>query len=173
MIRYESKFDSDQTKLLFDESSKKSKLVIIVLCLLFIIIGIIELSTRKNNIDILSAIFFIIIGFIIYPIYLLIIKLIIRKRNESTFILSHNTLEEYIFDDNYINVIINKGDDYLSNLKMKYNCLFKVIETKKSFILFISNSQCFVVDKEKIVEGSNEELRNILNEKVEKKFKKR
>lgn len=171
MIIYESKFNGDQTNELYNKTVKrKFGLFILLLSMLIIIIGVSLIIIDSDN-NFFMGLFLIIYGIIFPPLIIFFQKKALKKQSNTLTIVSDETIEKYIFDENQISVEMSKGESYYALTKANYDYLFKAVETNDSFLLYISSVQCHIVFKNCIVEGSNEELREILKRKLDKKFK--
>ena len=49
-----------------------------------------------------------------------------------------------------------------SSTNVKYEAIFRVIETSKYFLIYISNSQAYIVDKSTVCDGTDGDIRNTL-----------
>ncbi|MGM9970559.1 MAG: YcxB family protein [Anaeroplasma sp.] len=167
MVIVETVFDEKVTKTLNKVSLKKLGLVMVIISLLFILIGVFNIIDG----DLTGFIIWVSVGILYIPLVILLTKIIQKKSNKTLSLLSVQTKERYEFDNESIIIKQEKGDDYYSETRAKYNYLFKALETKDDFILYISNVQAHVIPKGKIIEGSVGELREILRRNLNDKFK--
>ena len=73
-----------------------------------------------------------------------------------------NTKIEYLFKKNNFKLSTNK-DEYID-----YNTLYKVLETKDCYYLYLNSSKAFIVDKTNMNEEDITNLTKIFKEKVPK-----
>lgn len=104
------------------------------------------------------------------PFVLILIVILQRKANKTMSIMSNKTIQKFEFSEDKILIVDQKGEDYYAETKIKYNLLFRAYETKKAYILYISNRQCFTFLKESIVSGDVCELNSILKANLGNKF---
>lgn len=71
-----------------------------------------------------------------------------------------NTKVEYLFKKNNFKLSTNK-DEYID-----YSSLYKVLETKEYYYLYINRSRALIVDKKDMTSSDIENLTNIFKEKV-------
>ena len=71
-----------------------------------------------------------------------------------------NTKIEYLFKKNNFKLSSNK-DEYID-----YSSLYKVLETKKAYYLYINKSRALIVDKKDMSDSDITNLTNTLKEKV-------
>lgn len=71
-----------------------------------------------------------------------------------------NTKIEYLFKKNNFKLSSNK-DEYID-----YSSLYKVLETKKTYYLYINKSRALIVDKKDMSDSDITNLTNTLKEKV-------
>lgn len=168
MVIVETKFDESVAKTLNKVSLKKLGLVMGIISLLFTILGVINILDD----ELVSGIIWIAAGILYIPIVIILTKVMQKKSNKTMSVLSNETIEKFQFDEEYMTIYLTKGDDYYSETKARYNYLFKALETETDFILYISNMQAHVIPKVRIIEGSTEELRELLSNNLKDKFKK-
>lgn len=106
--------------------------------------------------------FLILFGIIYLPMLLIINKCAIKKNKKTMPILSDETITTYEFNEDEISVSACKENMFHSQATYKYSCIYKAVETKESYLLYISNHQAEVILKKDIIEGSIEELNHIL-----------
>lgn len=168
MVIVESTLDENVTKTLNKVSFKRLSILLIIISLVFILLGIMNILDD----DIFGGVIWIVVGILYVPFVILLTKIIQKKSNKTMSLLSVETKERYQFDVEYITIYQQKGEDFYSETKTKYNYLFKAIETEGEFVLYISNVQAHVIPKNKIIEGTIEELREILSNNLKEKYKK-
>lgn len=81
-------------------------------------------------------------------------------KNDKYFL---NILQEYIFDDNSIQIKNNNG-----NTKLNYNQIMSVLETNKYIFLYVGANQAFLLNKIGTEDDRVEEMINLLKSKVSK-----
>ena len=95
-----------------------------------------------------------------------------KKSAKSSRVFSDETIQTTTFDEYKVIFDTVKGEDFKSHMEANYSYFMQAIETKDYFLLYPSNGQFHVVDKNaKILEGSIEELRNYLKLNLGNKFK--
>ncbi len=167
MVVFKSKLNQSVLKKLNAFQLKRIKWLIIVIVLLFLGLGLFNLFYSDKIVGIVW-----IVGAIIYvPLVILFTKLGIKKYAKTMSVVSDETYEEYTFDTDEIQIVTTKGDNFYSLIKAKYNYLYKVIEGKDCFILYISMNQAHTILKKDLVEGSIEELNELLRSNLNNKFK--
>lgn len=167
MVIVESVLDENVTKALNKVSLKRLSILLIIVSLVFILFGIMNISDD----DLYGGIIWIVVGILYIPLVMLLTKLIQKRSNKTMSLISVETKERYQFDNEYIVISQQKGEDFFSETKAKYNYLYKAIESDNEFVLYISNVQAHIVPKNKIVEGTVEELRDILKNNLNDKYK--
>lgn len=168
MVIVESTLDENVTKALNKASFKKLTILMLVVSLIFILLGIMNIF----NDNLVGGLIWIIVGILYMPLVILLTKINQKRINKTLSILSVETKERYEFNNEFILIQQQKGEDYSCETKAKYNYIFQALETNNDFILYISNVQAHVVPKNKIIEGSVEELREILSNNLKEKYKK-
>lgn len=168
MVIVESTLDENVTKALNKASFKKLTILMLVVSLIFILLGIMNIF----NDNLVGGFIWIIVGILYMPLVMLLTKINQKRINKTLSILSVETKERYEFNNEFILIQQQKGEDYSCETKAKYNYIFQVLETNDDFILYISNVQAHVVPKNKIIEGTVEELREILSNNLKDKYKK-
>ena len=73
-----------------------------------------------------------------------------------------NTKIEYLFKKNNFKLSSNK-DEYID-----YNSLYKVLETKEAYYLYINKSRALIVDKKDMSDSDITNLTSTLKEQVSK-----
>ncbi len=80
-----------------------------------------------------------------------------------------NLENEFTFLDDSLK-IISKNGKYTGEAEFKYSILPKVIENSKYILVYQNKSQAYIVDKSTIEGGTVEELRNVLQAKINGKY---
>ncbi len=168
MIRFETKFNAEKTKQANLFVMKKIWWAYLIFSLLFVLLGVINLVSDER--DLVFAIVMIAIGVLFTPLCILLTFAIQKKLNKSMSVLSDDTVETYVFDEERFSIKNEKGDDYKAMTVAKYSYFHKVISTPTHYMLYISSQQCHVLPKDSLVEGSLEELDKIFNHNLHEKF---
>lgn len=167
MVVFETKFDENVTSALMEHQLKKIIPIFIIFSAIFIFLGVVLLLNESYDGLLIIA--------ICVPFALLVIllsKFLQRSQNKSLSLLSSETNETYKFDENKIYIETTKGEDYSSSVVASYNYAYKVVETKQSYILYISRAQeRTLLQKKDITEGTLGELNTLFAAKFgQKKF---
>ena len=160
MIKFQTKLNSNSTSSLNKFAMKKLTPLYIVLTLLFVCIGVFNLTLGDR--DLFSGIFFIVLGVLFFPLNLILVKIIQKKRDDSMAVLSDETLVNFTFYDDRVVIEESRFEDYKSTTEMSYKYYYKVCETDTHYFLYISEHQCQVISKADLTEGSLEDLNLIL-----------
>lgn len=171
MVQFHSKLDSSKTDAINKSTFKRLWWVLALSSALFILIGVIGILLMEDIGDMAFGIFFIAVGVCLAPLVLLITKITQKKVNKTASFISNDTDEIYTFDTDHFTVMQRKADIFNSNIDAKYSYLFKVIENKTHYFMYISKMQCYVIDKTSLTQGTLEELNTILKNNLGAKFK--
>lgn len=172
MVEFKSKFNDKVTESINKMSFKKLMPLFIILSGVFIVLGLFEfLFPEEGSVGV--GIMFILIGVLYTPLVLLLTKFVQKSINKSMSIMSDETEQTIRFDEERIEIIQIQGDKYEGITKSTYDLLYKVIETATHYFLYISRQQMFVVEKSSITEGTLQELNQILEKNLDKKFKRK
>lgn len=167
MVVFKSKLDQNVLKKLNFFQLKRIKWLIIVIVLLFLGIGLYNLFYNDRIIGIV----WIVAAIIYLPLVIIFTRIGMKKYAKTMSIVSDETYEEYIFDTDEIQITTTKGDNFYSFIKAKYNYLYKVIEGNNCFVLYISMNQAHTIMKSDLVEGSIDQLKELLRNNLNNKFK--
>ena len=96
-----------------------------------------------------------------------------KKIDGSMSILSNDTVETYVFDENTFTITQEKGEEFRAMTQAKYSYFHKVTETATHYYMYLSKTQCHVVPKDSLKEGTFEELDGILIARLGDRFKKK
>jgi len=77
---------------------------------------------------------------------------------------------EFTFTDDVI-VASSKGENIVSSGEMKYELFYKVYETSDAFYLYQTKMQAFPILKQNVEENRIDDLRNLLINKMGKRYK--
>ncbi|MDE6585356.1 MAG: YcxB family protein, partial [Clostridia bacterium] len=156
MVEFKSKFDASKAKALNNLSLKRMKWLFIIASLLFITVGALGIAFREDEYDTVIGICFIVIGVMFSPLVIGLTYVSQRNINKSMSVLSDYTDEIYSFDEENITVTQQKGNVYFAQTKASYNYIYKILEDKNYYFLYISKMQCHVIDKASLTQGSLE-----------------
>ena len=171
MVEFHSRLDSSKTDALNKNTFKRLWWLFALVSVLFIALGIIGLIVREDSEDLYYAIFCLTFGVCFTPLVWLISKPIQKSLNKSTAYVSDNTEEVYTFDEEGFTITQKKTDEFSAMTQAKYSYLYKVIENNTHYFLYISKTQCHVVDKASITQGSLDELNAIFARQLGSKYK--
>ncbi len=166
MIEFRTKLNDAKSSALNKNVFKKLWWLYALLTILLIGIGISALKEDK-----IFGIIYIGLGLLITPLSYFLVFIIQKRFNKSANYLSDETEEIFTFDEEYMNITQVKGDSFSSTLKAKYSIIYKVIEDKNYYFVYISKMQCFVVNKSSITIGTLEEAQALLKKNLGDKFK--
>ena len=138
---------------------------IIILAVLVVLAAAMLLNSGANPLFLLL----IVAAALAYFVYQLYIKpnSLFRKRPGAAM-----ETEVYIFTENGFTLNV-KNEESGSNdhSSSQYSVLTSAVETSGDFILFTSPTQGYMIEKTAFTNGSPDELRTVLKEKMGKKFK--
>ncbi len=166
MVEFDSVFDENITEALNRASMKKLWWLYAVVSLAFIALGIVSLLDKDE-----AGIVWIVFGILFFPFTLFLTKIMQKNINRSMNLLSTETKEYYRFEEQKFVVRQNKGTDYLAATEAAYSYLYKVIESKDCYFLYLSKAQAHVVFKSGLISGSLAELNAILARNLGSRFK--
>ena len=168
MIRFETKLNADKTKQFNQFTMKRIWWLYALFTLIFVGIGVANILSSEP--DLVFGIVMIGLGVLFTPLCIGLTILLQKKQNKTMSVLSDNTLETYVFDENQFSIKHEKGEEYKAITVAKYSYFYKVISTPTYYMLYLSQTQCHVLPKDSIVEGSLEELDMIFNRNLHEKF---
>ncbi len=166
MIKFESKLNPEKQKQLNKFTMRKTWWVYFVFTFFFVIFGVLKLEDF-----LFGGILLIAIGVLFTPFCLIVTHSANKKAGKDMPLMSEQTMQNYVFDYETIQIIEQKGEDYRAEVTMKYSCLNSVNETATEYFLYISKSQAHVISKSELVEGSLDELNDIFARNLGAKFK--
>ncbi len=128
-----------------------SKLLMVLLALLVIII-----SYFKHNYRVL----YLVVAFsIIYPIALVVtINWQIKKKYERKKKVNELIEEFRFYNDNFVSKLAK------SSIKISYDAVLKIVETKQNFYIFMEDNQAFIIIKNNL--NDIDAFRDFMKEKV-------
>lgn len=168
MVEIKTKLDENATKEITNFQMKKIWWLYLLFSLIFILLGVLTIIEDPGMIA--TAVVFIVIGVLFTPLCILLTKGISKSNNKSSPLLKDEIVETYKFDDDKFSIEQTKGDTFKSFTESEYSYIYMVKETDKYWLLYISTSQVHLLPKDKITEGSVEELNDIFKQKLEDKF---
>ncbi len=166
MIKFHNVLDVSASKKLNSHDMRKLAVMLVVLCVSFVLAGVVFVLIDELGLGI-----FIIAFGLLFP--LLLTVSVKKKQNDSQkshAILNTQTVQDFEFYDDHYTSRVNSGDMYNALSTARYCYLFKVVETKTHYFLYVSDSQAEVVDKLGLVEGSLQELNDIFSRNLGEKF---
>lgn len=167
MVRVESILDSKVTKEANKYQLKKISFILILFSLIFISIGVLNIANYEKVVGIVL----IVIGICYIPLVIGLTKLLQKKIDKTMSVMSSDTKCNYIFTEEDITIDEKKNDEFSCILKAKYSYLYRVVETRDSYLLYISKMQLHAFFKNQIVEGTIEELNDIFKKNLGNEFK--
>lgn len=160
MVKIVTVLDATALKSLNKFSFKKTLPLIIVLSVLIIFFGLVKLpdddSSYVLGITIISC------GVLFLPLCLLMVFIGQKNAAKQMPLLSAAPIATFTFEDDKFYIEEVKGDTYRGTTEAVYDYFNKVYETETHYFLYISQTQCHVLPKKDIVEGSAEELTTLL-----------
>ena len=172
MVEFKGKFDERVQQSVNKRSFKTSSIIILVFSAVIILFGVVGLIWGEDHEDFVYAMYCVSFGVLFYPIFCGIYSIIRKFIKPNLAMMSAETEQQFqFFDDRFMCSQI-KGDEFNDFMQAKYSVLFRVIETKEQYFLYISRTQCYVINKADITAGSVEELNKILTNNLGEKFKK-
>ncbi len=169
MVKVETKLNDEATKTLNKVTLKKALILIIIMDLFFFLLALWRFLEK----DIFMSVIWLVVAIVFFPLFLILNKIGQKQLNKSMALISEDTMVTFIFEEEYMEIIQTRKDVFTSTTRAKYmSYVYSVIENEEAFIIYISKVQAHVVSKDKIVEGSVEELRSILSTKIGKNYKK-
>lgn len=167
MVIVKTTFDENVTKEINKEQFRKLNKFMIIVVFIFGLLGIVFIVNK----DLPTGIFLLAFAILYFPLVKFITNAVTKRVNKTMSVMSSMTEETYTFDENGLSIEQVKGSEYIATVKTNYSYLYQVVENDHHFLLYISKIQMHVVPKDKIVEGSVIELREIFNNNLSDKFK--
>lgn len=150
---------------------KKTKFATIFCSVVFMMFGGLIYFTADSRAEgIFGIVFGIVFGLGYLPLCLLVLKIVMHFQLKTSKMISGDNNVHAVIEENQV-TIESKKEDYQSSATMGWSMVYRAYETKDYFFLYISNNQSFVLSTDSIVQGSAEELRELLHMKLGKKFK--
>ncbi|MDE6667401.1 MAG: YcxB family protein [Clostridia bacterium] len=179
MVEFQTTFSAKTVDNFAKYQLKKSVWIFVAISAVFIVAGILFIVFTDSffdddgllSLDVLIGIILILSGIILFPIFLYSVKHSQKNANSTMSILSDQTYSVFTFDENQLTISQKKGDTFEAFTKAKYDYLFKVVETKTNYFLYISSAQCHVIDKASLTQGSLDEFNTLLLNNLQYRFK--
>ncbi len=147
---------------------KKTWWIYVVFAVVCILGGVADIVL---NDEVELGIFLIVFGVIFAPLLVLFASIGQKNSVKTMPLVSDETKETYIFDEDKVTILQQLRDDYYGSIITKYMYLFNVTETATHYFLYISRNHAHVVPKDSLVEGSLEQLNEIFLRQLGNKFK--
>ncbi|MBD5132187.1 MAG: hypothetical protein HDT28_06330 [Clostridiales bacterium] len=173
MVEFRTVLDSSKTKAVNNNTFKRFWWLFALISLIFIGLGIMGFLVREDDGDLYYAIFCLVFGVLFAPLSYLLTLWLQKRIDKSASYISDKTEEIYTFDDDGITMVQKKDDEFYSTTKAKYSYLYKVVENKAYYFLYISRMQCHIIDKASITQGSISDMENLLIMHLGDKFKRK
>ncbi len=106
-----------------------------------------------------------IIGIMFFAFYLFFVNVIFPSLSYRRFSRKSDFINEYTFLDEKM-LAKTSSNGISSNAEYQYTAFFKVIETKDYIYPYISKGQVLIVDKSTITDGTAEQIRGAIIEKI-------
>lgn len=118
----------------------------------------------KNGQIFLRSIPFLVIGILVFPVYVLILKILFSKQNKSFEEITLN----YTFTDEKI-IVLGKNSTSSENSEMPYSKIEKINNTKNFLFLYITPYSALVIDKNGFSIGDANKIIALLSIKNKKR----
>ncbi len=147
--------------------AKQLKIMNIILAVIFAvafaaeIYGVILLEASISNIIFLALI----VAFYYSYLYLIMPMLVYKQSKRIS-----DSENSYIFTDKKFSVE-SSGEGINGRSEVEYTSLYKAVETKGFFYLYISKGQAMIVDKSTVTDGEAELIRQTIMLVLGKKYK--
>lgn len=172
MVEFKGKFDERVQQSINKRAFKTSSVIVWVFSAVILVFGIIGLIWGEDHEDFVYAMYCVSFAVLFYPLYAGIYAIMRKFVKPNMAMMSAQTEQQFqFFEDRFMCSQI-KGEEFNDFLQAKYSVLFRVVETKEQYFLYISRAQCYVVNKADITAGTIDELNNILASNLGEKFKK-
>lgn len=171
MIQARTKVDEKASMKLANIALKKLKIIMLLLGVFFALIGVIIFIASDSMEDgLIWLIAFILGGAIFAVLFPMLLNRNIKKQMNSNQLLKNETYNNYIFEEDFLNIVTETNNTPNSNSTINYTQLFKVLETNDTFYIYISSSQAFIVNKSDIKDNKTNELSTLLKSKLDKRY---
>lgn len=145
---------------------KKNKWVVIIFSVVFVLLGLLLTLDGDEG-----GIIFIVTG-LLFPVFMLLFVSLISKLHLKSNKMFADLKNIYFrFNDETIFNEV-KSTDLTTTNEFKWSKIYRIYETGDSIYIYISNMQAFIIKKSDLINGSVENLRNLISSKAsEYKFK--
>lgn len=167
MVEVITKFDENTQKAM----NKLQMRILLPLLGLMVLIIVILATISFIDGDIEGGIGFLAIAVIAVLLVVGLIFLIKRMTMKSNKLLNMGVTSYFTFDGNYICLKADGMFGYSSINTLPVQMLFRAIETKENFFIYIHSMAAYVLPKKDIVQGTKEELRYLLQTWLGSKYK--
>ena len=114
---------------------------------------------------------YIFLGLALVPLTILIRRRKSKNAFKTTSIISDKTIMRFAFDENQIYIQHCKDNEYRSATEARYSYLYKVVKTKKEYLIYVSMYSLHIIPFDYLTEGTLEELDSYFKNSIENKFK--
>ncbi len=171
MIEFKGKFDENVFKSVNKRSFKTTSIVLLVLCAILLVLGIVGVVWGEDAVDHNLGLELIAWSVIFYPLFCGIYFIMRKFVKPTSALMSADTEQQFQFFEDRFMCSQTKGEEFNDFMQAKYSVLFRVIETNEQYFLYLTRTQCFVINKADITSGSIDELNEILHKAMGEKFK--
>lgn len=167
MVVFQSVLDAEKQKQLNKQTLRKNGALYAILVPLLAVFGIFFILDGSKEVGALFCVMAVAV-----PLALLIGLAISHKKAATNMpLMSYQLQQTFTFDYQGVTLEEVAADVYKSSTTYRYSVLLRAEETATHFFLYISPTQSFVLAKEEIVQGSANEMADILARNLGDKFK--
>lgn len=171
MVEFRSGFNSNKSKVLNKIALRRMWWLFSILSCVFILLGVLGIVFREDTSDLIFGIVMIIVGVLFTPLVIGLSFFVQKKLDKTMPILSNDTIETFTFEEDHLTITLIKGNEYESCCKAKYSYLYKAVEYKDCYVLYISKMQSHVIEKASLTQGTLGEMNTYLINNLGTKFK--
>lgn len=168
MVKFDTVFNEKAVFKAMKINMIRLKPLYITLSVLFILISIAFFDAGEIKLGIFYLLVF---GVGFYPLCLGLGLLFQKSLNSTDRTISERSNIHFEFLEDKVIVNYKKGDELVEHSEIMYHIFFRAVETKDAFLLSISRAKCYLLEKNKITEGTCAELRDILKKNMGSRFK--
>lgn len=169
MVEFKTILDENATKILNKSHSKRQWLIIMAADLLILFGGIANIASAED--DAMFGVFLTAFGAVFPPLLVLINFITRHSLNKSNYMVSGDTESYYRFDAQRIFERTVKGVDYQLTAEYTYRILYRVVETREAYLMYVSKIQAHIIKKSDLIGGTLEELDGYFRYNLADKFK--
>lgn len=140
---------------------RKNTWLVLLPAVIFLLLGLLQITEGDAG-----GIIFIIAGIIFPLIVLLILPVSSRMHLKSDKIFSSMKNVYFRFNDETVYNEV-KSPDLTNTTEFKWNKVYRIYESEDCFYIYISSRQVYIVPKVDIINGTAEDLRNLIKIKAE------